>query len=292
MEGPLEILATGLGHPEGPDVLPDARIVFVETFRSRISAWSADSGAQEYAYCGGGPNACMLGSDAVYVTQNGGTVGLWRAERMVPPSIQKVWADGRVETVATEVDGLPLRAPNDMTFGPDGRLYFTDPADYRPDDPRCGRVFGLNRDGTGILLAELPESYPNGIACEAMGSLVFVESYKRQVFRMTPGEPPTLIHQFPEDHVPDGLKIDENGNLWITTYSSHGVDIIAKDGSPLGFIETGGIPMNCVFDRDSLIVCNLGDVDVRDRRAAPVVGRLERLSVGVRGMPLFRGAVE
>jgi gluconolactonase len=204
----------------------------------------------------------MLGSDAVYVTQNGGTVGLWRAERMVPPSIQKVWADGRVETVATEVDGLPLRAPNDMTFGPDGRLYFTDPADYRPDDPRCGRVFGLNRDGTGILLAELPESYPNGIACEAMGSLVFVESYKRQVFRMTPGEPPTLIHQFPEDR------------------------------SPLGFIETGGIPMNCVFDRDSLIVCNLGDVDVRDRRAAPVVGRLERLSVGVRGMPLFRGAVE
>ncbi len=62
------------------------------------------------ADCGGGPNACMLGSDgAVYITQNGGTVGAWRAEVMGRPSIQKAWPDGRVEEVAAR--GRRRRAP-------------------------------------------------------------------------------------------------------------------------------------------------------------------------------------
>ena len=73
---PVEHLAHGLGHPEGPDVLPDGRIVFVETYTSRIVAWSPERGVHLYADCGGGPNACVLGSDGcVYITQNGGTVG-------------------------------------------------------------------------------------------------------------------------------------------------------------------------------------------------------------------------
>jgi gluconolactonase len=144
MRKPIEILAGGLGHVEGPDILPDGRIVAVETYRSRLVAWSGARGLHAYADCGGGPNACLLGSDgAVYITQNGGTVGAWRAPRMVAPSIQKAWPDGRVEVVATEVDGITLQAPNDLTFGPDGRLYFTDPADYLPDDRKPVSRAGL-----------------------------------------------------------------------------------------------------------------------------------------------------
>lgn len=291
MRATIETLASGLGHPEGPDILPDGRIVMVETYTSKIIAWSAERGIHDYAICGGGPNACMLGSDgAVYITQNGGTVGAWKAEVMSVPSIQKAWPDGRVEILVTEVDGISLQAPNDLTFGPDGRLYFTDPGDYYPDNRSTGRVFALNPDGTGEVLDEIPASYPNGIVAEADGSLVWVESYDRGVYRLRAGGRSELIHVLPENHIPDGLKVAANGDLWITAFMGGGVDIVAPDGTPIDFLQTGGVPLNCVFLGDSLIITDFGDVTaVTDQ--APMDGRLWRIPVGVHGMPLFRGAI-
>jgi len=287
----IETLVAGLGHPEGPDVLPDGRVVMVETYTSKIVAWSRERGLHDYADCGGGPNACMLGSDgSVYITQNGGTVGAWRAEVMSVPSIQKAAPDGSVEILATEVDGIGLQAPNDLSFGPDGRLYFTDPADYLPDDRKPGRIFALNPDGTGECLAELEDAYPNGIVVEADGSLVFVESYERGVYRLRPGGQAEQIHQLPADHTPDGLKVDVDGNLWITTFMSGGVDIIAADGTAIDFLETGGVPLNCVFHRGDLYITDFGDI-TEVTSDAPMDGRLWRVSVETEGMPLFRGAI-
>jgi gluconolactonase len=291
MKKPIETLADGLGHPEGPDILPDGRVVMVETYTSRIVAWSRERGVHTYADCGGGPNACMLGSDgAVYITQNGGTVGAWRAEVMSVPSIQKAQPDGSVEILVSEVDGIPLQAPNDLSFGPDGRLYFTDPADYLPDDRKPGRVFVLEPDGTGECLAELPRAYPNGIVAEADGSVVWVESYDRGVYRIRPGGKSEQIHQLPEGHIPDGLKIDAKGNLWVTTFMSGGVDVLDRHGEPIDFLETGGVPLNCVFHQGDLLITDFGDI-TEITTEAPMGGRLWRVSVGVEGMPLFRGAI-
>lgn len=291
MKKPIETLAAGLGHPEGPDILPDGRVVMVETYTSKIIAWSRERGIHDYADCGGGPNACMLGSDgAVYITQNGGTVGAWRAEVMSIPSIQKAAPDGSVEILVSEVDGIALQAPNDLSFGPDGRLYFTDPADYLPDDRKPGRVFVLNPDGTGECLAELPSAYPNGIVVEADGSVVWVESYDRGVYRIRPGGQSEQFHQLPEGHIPDGLKVDREGNLWITTFMSGGVDIVAPDGRAIDFLETGGVPLNCVFHAGDLLITDFGDVEELTADA-PMDGRLWRVEVGVEGMPQFRGAI-
>lgn len=291
MRKSIDTLADGLGHPEGPDIAPDGRIVMVETYRSRIVAWSPEAGIETFADCGGGPNACMFGSDgALYITQNGGTVGAWKAEKMVTPSIQKAWPDGRVEELVTEIDGTRLLGPNDLTFAPNGKLYFTDPGDYYPHAPSIGRLFALSPDGKGELVEEIGPSYPNGIVSEADGSLVWVESYKRGVYRKRPGHNSEQICQLPENHIPDGLKVDETGNLWVTTFSSGGIDILSPQGQILDFLETGGVPMNCVFRDDELLVTDLGDsAEVTDE--APMTGRLRRVKVGVKGMPLFRGAI-
>jgi gluconolactonase len=291
MRRPIDTLAEGLGHPEGPDILPDGRIVFVETYTSRIMAWSAGRGLHVYVVCGGGPNACMLGSDgALYITQNGGTVGAWRAEIMNRPCIQKAWPDGRVEELVAAVDGVPLQAPNDLTFAPDGRLYFTDPADYLPNDRRPGRLFVLEPDGSGRLLETISDAYPNGIAAEADGSIVWVESYERGVYRMRPGSPSERIAVLPEGHIPDGLKVAADGDLWITTVLGGTVDILGADGSFKDALETGGAPLNCVFHKGALIITDFGD-RTEVPASAPMDGRLWRVDVGVEGMPLFRGSI-
>jgi gluconolactonase len=167
-----EIVADGLVWPEGPAIIPDGRVAFVETYRSQVSVWSPGQGVKRLADTGGGPNAVCLGSDGcLYVTQNGGVVGEWRAVEQRPGSIQRVHLDGRVEVVATEVDGVKLRRPNDLAFGPDGRLYFTDPGLWDPvGRPEPGYVFALDADGTGELIAEVGAVFPNGLVVEADGS--------------------------------------------------------------------------------------------------------------------------
>jgi gluconolactonase len=291
IEGTIEVVAEGLGHPEGPYVLPDGRVVFANTYASEVGVWDPATGEKgTYAFTGGGPNACMLGSDGfVYLTQCP-TVGAWVAPERRPPSIQRAAPDGTVEVVATHADGVELTAPNDLTFGPDGRLYFTDSGDWDPETkPHRGLICVLDADGSCHVLEELEPVYPNGIVAEPDGSIVWVESYTRRVVRRSPDGSVDVIHELAESHVPDGFKIDTDGNFWITTFSSGGVDVLAHDGSYVGFLETGGVPLNCVFGGTSLFVCDFGTTVTAD--ATPMFGRLLKVEVGVQGMPLFTGAI-
>jgi gluconolactonase len=290
MRKPIEVLAQGLGHPEGPCPLPDGRIVLANTYASEVTVWEPGAGTRTYAHTGGGPNACMLGSDGcLYVTQCP-TVGAWVAPERRPPSIQRVAPDGSVEVLVTEADGMTLNAPNDLTFGPDGRLYFTDSGDWDPVNlPDPGYICVVEHDGTCHVLEELDPVYPNGIVAEPDGSIVWVESYTRRVVRRRPDGTIDVVCELAEGHVPDGFKIDGDGNFWITTFSSGGVDVVASDGTPIDFLETGGVPLNCVFDGMSLFVCDFGTTDTGD--ATPMFGRLLRVDVGVAGLPLYRGAI-
>lgn len=290
MREPNEILSEGLGHPEGPYALPDGRVVFANTYASEIGAWEPDGSTGTYAYTGGGPNACMLGSDGyVYITQCP-TVGAWVAPESRPPSIQRAAPDGSVEVVVTEADGITLNAPNDLTFGPDGRLFFTDSGDWDPvNKPHPGYICVVDPDGTAHVLEELAPVYPNGIVAEPEGSIVWVESYTRRVVRRSPDGSIEVIHELPEGHIPDGLKIDVEGNFWIATVTSGGVDVVAADGRHVAFLETDGVPLNCVFGGSSLYVCDFGVFDTGD--AINMCGRLLRVDVGVEGMPLYRGAI-
>ena len=63
MRKPVQVLAEGLGHPEGPCVLPDGRVAFANTYNSEIAVWDPARGTSRYGFTGGGPNACMLGTD-------------------------------------------------------------------------------------------------------------------------------------------------------------------------------------------------------------------------------------
>jgi gluconolactonase len=289
-----ELLAEGLGWAEGPAVLPDGRICFVETYRSQVSVWERDRGVSRYAYTAGGPNSCVLGADGVmYVCQNGGTTGPWRADEMVTPSIQRIEREGgRAEIVATELDGKRLNGPNDLVFGPDGRLYFTDPGTYRPDDPEPSYLFVLDPDGRGRLLAELePPTFPNGIAIEADGNVVWAESYTGMVrrLRLDSGAIEDIARLPGDNPIADGMAVGADGRLYVTTVNGGGIDVIRPDGAYDHFIRAGAIPTNCVFSGRDLIMTDAGVL--ADTADASYGGQLWRIPVGVEGLATSYGRI-
>lgn len=291
LDKPRKIVSEGLGHPEGPYELPDGRVVLANSYKSEIAVYDPKTGKTgQYAFTGGAPNACMLGTDGNVYSTNCPNVGAWWAPEKRPASIMRSTPSGKTEVVATEASGVKLNAPNDLTFGPDGRLYFTDSGDWDPaTKPHPGYICAINGDGSCELLEDLGKVYPNGIVAEPDGSLVWVESYTLNVVRRTKDGRKTVIHTLPDGHIPDGLKIDVDGNLWITTVASGGLDVLRKDGSHKDFMKVGTTILNCVFGRGGVMYCC--DMGVFDTSGAGMGGCLWRVEVGVEGMPLFKGAI-
>jgi gluconolactonase len=229
----------------------------------------------------------------MYVCQNGGTVGPWRAEEMSVPSIQRIEREGgKAEIIATELDGKRFNGPNDLVFGQDGRLYFTDPGTYRPADPEPSYLFVLNPDGTGRLLAELdPPTFPNGIAIEADGSVVWAESYTGMVRRLDPATGRiTDIARLPgEKPVADGMAVGADGRLYVTTVNGGGIDVLNPDGTYDRFIKAGVIPTNCVFTGRDLIMTDAGVLAAS--ADASYGGQLWRLPIDTEGLGTWTGTI-
>src|SRR5258708_13464414 len=100
------LLVGGLGWPEGPSVLPDGRVAFVEAYLGRISSFHPKRGLETLALVGGGPHATTLGKDGqLYVTPTGGIVGPWPSPHPRPATIQPVTASAKAEGIAPALAG-------------------------------------------------------------------------------------------------------------------------------------------------------------------------------------------
>ena len=253
-------MAAGLEVPEGPVALPDGRIAFVQQVLGMVSAFDGD-GVSTISVGPGAPNSVTYGPDGfLYAAQNGGVVDEWRAEVPATPSIERISLAGDITTVTSEVAGVALQAPNDLVFGPDGRIYLTDPSEpYDPTTPRAtNRLFAWD-DAGGEVLIELPPSYTNGLAFTPEGRLIWVESYSRAVCALEEGKRVVLC-TLPEGHVPDGLAIAADGRLFIATASSHGITIVSPTGEVLDhlLLDDHALATNCCFVGSDLWVTDFG----------------------------------
>jgi len=286
-------VAGGLGWPEGPTVLPDGRVVLVESYRSQLTAIGRDGQARQFAYVAGAPNSCVLGSDGLmYVCQNGGTTGPWRAAEMTIPSIQRVAEGGKPEILLTEVAGIRLNGPNDLVFDADGRLIFTDPGTYNPASPDPSYIFAVEPDGTASLLVGFEKPvFPNGVAVEADGGIVWGESYTGRVVRRRPDGTIEDLGRLPGDNpIPDGLKVGADGRLYVTDIVANGIHVLKPDGTPESFLHCGRATTNCVFSGETLWVTNAG---VLATGADPSFGgSLVRIAVPGGGAPTYYGAID
>ncbi len=240
-----EQIAEGLRFPEGP-VWLDGAIWFTEITGGSVSRWTPEAGVERVADTGGGPNgATAAANGSLYITQNGGMGDGPRAT----PGIQRVWPDGSVEVVATEIAGIRLDGPNDLAFGDDGRLWFTDPrGDSDPNrNAEPGRIFALDpATGDGELVIELGPVFPNGIGFLADGTLVWTESFTRRVMRLVDGTP-EVIAELPERHWPDGFCVGADGRLYVASTYAHCVSVV-DEGEIVDRLVCGdGMITNCCF---------------------------------------------
>jgi gluconolactonase len=179
---------------------------------------------------------------------------------MTTPSIQRV-AEGREpEILLTEVAGIPFNGPNDLVFAADGRLIFSDPGTYNPADPDPSYIFAIEPDGKASIAVGFAEpTFPNGVAIEADGSIVWAESYTGHVKRQRPDGSIEDLGRLPgANPIPDGLKVGADGRLYVTDIVANGMHVLLPDGTPENFFACGKATTNCVFSGETLWVTNAG----------------------------------
>ncbi len=281
------LLASGLGFPEGPAVLADGRIVLCDGNTGELLSYQHEK-ISTYAHTGGSPWGTVLGTDgAIYVTQGGNVPGSGDTSAM--SGVQRVRPDGSVELLFAEVAGYTLYGPNDLAFGPDGRLYFTESGseqDFRFDVRAPGRLFAVDAGFAGELLFERPNVYPNGIAFDASGRLYWTESMVHRVCRLGGGGKPETFCQLSDGHVPDGMAFAADGRLFVATTVSGGVTVISPDGAVVAEIHLGEHATNCIFDGSALYVTA---TKVPDIEASQRTGTFWRVQTDATGLPLIPG---
>jgi gluconolactonase len=270
------LLASGLGFPEGPVVLPEGEVVFCDGNTGELLVWE-NGAVGTYAATGGSPWGAVLGTDgAIYVTQGGNVPG--SGDTSAIPGIQRVRRDGEAELLSSKVAGYTLEGPNDLAFGPDGRLYFT--------DSEAERLFAIDSSGDGELLFERPGTYPNGIAFDAQKRLYWTESMAHRVCCVDDGGEPTTFAQLSDGHVPDGMAFAADGRLFVATTIKEGVTVLSPEGEVLEEIHLGEHATNCIFAGSTLWVTA---TKVAEIEASQRTGTFWRVETDAAGLDLIPG---
>jgi gluconolactonase len=165
--------------------------------------------------------------------------------------VVRVDKKGKMEVLAEKWEGKRLNAPNDIVVRKDGNIYFTDPAFGDQADTRELSFYGvyhITPKGVMSLIAK-PAGRPNGIAFSPNGRILYVDNSDDRNVRAYDvdrngdvSNERVVVSNI--DGVPDGMKVDEKGNLYIT---AKGIVVYTPEGKLLQNIELSETPANCAF---------------------------------------------
>src|SRR5574341_1183969 len=246
----------------------DGYLLFSDIPNNAIYKWEADRGETLFlkpsGYTGKEPfTGREPGSNGLTYGPQGRLVLCEHGDRRVA----RLEADGRKTTLVDRYEGNRLNSPNDAVDKSNGDLYFTDPPFGLPksfDDPGkelpfCG-VYRYEQDGKLSLLTKDLKA-PNGIAFSPDEKTLYVSDADRDhavwwAFEVkadgTLGKGHIIFDatSFTKDRqgVPDGLKVDAQGNLFAA--GPGGIYVLTPEGKQLGWFDLGGPTGNCNWGED------------------------------------------
>ena len=279
VDEPIEILGEGFDWSEGPVWMPDGEyLLFSDIPRNHIVKWKEGEGTSVYmepsGYTGKEPfKGREPGTNGLLLDNEGRLIMCCHGDRQV----KRREKDGSFTILASEYDGQRLNSPNDAVVHSSGAIYFTDPPYGLPGGARsderemdyCG-VFRRATDGTITLLTK-EMTRPNGIGLSPDEKTLYVgqSDGRAPIWKAFPvkedgtlGESRLLADGSKLDGNlkggPDGLAIDERGNIWAT--GPGGVIIMTPEGKVLGRILTGQNSGNCTFGEDGKTLFIMADM--------------------------------
>jgi gluconolactonase len=280
-----EIIASGFDWTEGPLwVASHNMLLFSDVPRDTIFKWTEAEGISVYltpsGYTDTIPRGGEMGSNGLTLDKDGRLVLCQCGNRQMAvmdapldrPAPQYI-------SLAANWEGKKFNSPNDLVYNSKGELFFTDPPyglekhmnDPKKEIPFQG-VFKVGTDGKVQLMVD-SLTRPNGIAFLPGEQTVIIansDPFKPYWYaydidasgNFTNGR---IFHSAAgnrgEPGLPDGLKVDKNGNVFAT--GPGGIWIISAEGKLLGKFKVPDSPTsNCAFSEDekTLYITNDGRI--------------------------------
>jgi gluconolactonase len=200
-------------------------------------------------------------ADEVFAERAGGAIGnaydtegrLYSCE-FRQRRITRTLKNGKVEVLAARFEGKRFNAPNDIVVRRDGQVYFTDPAFGSQQDTRELDFYGvyhITPKGELDVVARW-KTRPNGIALSPNGRTLYVSDSDERSVRAydldgkgVASKERIVVDKI--DGVPDGLRTDEKGNLYVAANEVFVYELSNGPAKLLGEIPLAETPSNLAF---------------------------------------------